>query len=381
VSSAGFMPGLDIFMRGGACALALLIALLLLRDFRGVPSARLGALFALGAAAFAATSAPGIQEAGQWWITPLQAFSAGNNVVFFLFASALFDDEFRFAPWHLLLWAAIMLASLGCALVPASEHNGLIAAIRPVLGASAVVFAALGGVKALKEWHEDLVEDRRRMRFLVVTASALYIGFTAAADALGAGPARSSGMSLAAAIGLVIITGSIAATLLQIDTAQALFPAPATSTAPEQPPRASHDISAADRPAIAALDDAMRIERIYRRDGLTVGQLAAHLGLPEHRLRRLINQGLGHRNFNTFLNGWRLGDVKQALSDPAQAAVPILTIALDAGFSSLGPFNRAFKAVTGITPTEYRRTTLKAPADFETGEPIAIPARSFPNSA
>ena len=35
--------------------------------------------------------------------------------------------------------------------------------------------------------------------------------------------------------------------------------------------------------------------------------------------------------------------------------VPILTIALDAGFASLGPFNRAFKAETGLTPTEYRR--------------------------
>ncbi len=28
---------------------------------------------------------------------------------------------------------------------------------------------------------------------------------------------------------------------------------------------------------------------------------------------------------------------------------------MDAGFQSLGPFNRAFKAVTGVTPTEYRR--------------------------
>ena len=35
-----------------------------------------------------------------------------------------------------------------------------------------------------------------------------------------------------------------------------------------------------------------------------------------------------------------------------------LTIALDAGFSSLGPFNRAFKAETGVTPSEYRRQAL-----------------------
>jgi AraC-like DNA-binding protein len=48
-------------------------------------------------------------------------------------------------------------------------------------------------------------------------------------------------------------------------------------------------------------------------------------------------------------------DAKQALADPAQRDVPILTIALDAGFQSLSPFNRAFKADTSMTPTEFRR--------------------------
>ena len=49
-----------------------------------------------------------------------------------------------------------------------------------------------------------------------------------------------------------------------------------------------------------------------------------------------------------------------ALRDPLQAEVPILTIALDAGFQSLGPFNRAFKAETGLTPSDYRRRQLTA---------------------
>ena len=46
---------------------------------------------------------------------------------------------------------------------------------------------------------------------------------------------------------------------------------------------------------------------------------------------------------------------KAALADPSQAEVPVITIAMDAGFQSLGPFNRAFKATTGVTPTEYRK--------------------------
>ncbi len=47
--------------------------------------------------------------------------------------------------------------------------------------------------------------------------------------------------------------------------------------------------------------------------------------------------------------------------------MPILTIALDAGFGSIGPFNRAFKAHTGLTPTEYRRGHL---GGTEGGSPI-----------
>jgi AraC-like DNA-binding protein len=43
--------------------------------------------------------------------------------------------------------------------------------------------------------------------------------------------------------------------------------------------------------------------------------------------------------------------------------VPVLTIAMDSGFQSLGPFNRAFKADTGLTPTEYRRRMARNPAD------------------
>ena len=102
----------------------------------------------------------------------------------------------------------------------------------------------------------------------------------------------------------------------------------------------------------------MTVERAYRREGLTIGSLSAELGVPEYRLRQLINEGLGHRNFNAFLNRYRIEEAKAALADPGQKEVPVLTIAMDAGFQSIGPFNRAFKAATDLTPTEFRRLAL-----------------------
>ncbi len=113
-----------------------------------------------------------------------------------------------------------------------------------------------------------------------------------------------------------------------------------------------------DRKLLAGLERLMAVERAYRQEGLTIGSLSRRLGIPEYKLRRLINQGLGYRNFTAFLNRYRLEEAKAALADPAQAAVPVLTIAMDAGFQSLPPFNRAFKAKTGLTPSEYRRRKL-----------------------
>jgi AraC-like DNA-binding protein len=117
-------------------------------------------------------------------------------------------------------------------------------------------------------------------------------------------------------------------------------------------------LSAADavveRELLAAMSDG-----VYRQTGLTIRELADQLGHPEHRLRRLINGHLGFRNFSAFLNSYRLPEAKERLGDAKQVRIPVLTIALDLGYGSLGPFNRAFKADTGLTPTQYRQTTIR----------------------
>jgi len=138
------------------------------------------------------------------------------------------------------------------------------------------------------------------------------------------------------------------ADLFRTTAAAGAADAPSQSVAVEDP-------NAADKRLLDALMRLMAEERVYRHEGMTIGSLATKLGVPEYKLRRLINQKLGYRNFNVFLNDRRIEEVKAALADPSQAEVPVITIAMDAGFQSLGPFNRAFKATTGVTPTEYRR--------------------------
>ena len=154
-----------------------------------------------------------------------------------------------------------------------------------------------------------------------------------------------------------VLAGVVAAicyAMMRVDGAD-LFPAPSEITPVSLAPAAVATEDASDQKLVDALMRLMGDERIYRHDNITIGTLATRLSIPEYKLRRLINQRLGYRNFNVFLNNHRIEEAKAALSDPAQIEVPVITIAMDAGFQSLGPFNRAFKATTGVTPTEYRR--------------------------
>lgn len=97
---------------------------------------------------------------------------------------------------------------------------------------------------------------------------------------------------------------------------------------------------------------------VWRNEGLTVGALAQRVNAPEHQVRRAINRGLGHRNFSSFINSARIEAAKSRLETPESSGVTILEIAYDVGFSSLGPFNRAFREATGLSPTDFRRQAL-----------------------
>ena len=102
---------------------------------------------------------------------------------------------------------------------------------------------------------------------------------------------------------------------------------------------------------LTRLQRAMTEDKLYHQDGLTLAALAQTLSLGEAALRTLINHELGYRNFNDFLHHYRLTEAAARLR---AESLPILTIALDCGYGSIGPFNRAFKQRFGMTPTEYR---------------------------
>lgn len=99
----------------------------------------------------------------------------------------------------------------------------------------------------------------------------------------------------------------------------------------------------------------MTDRHLYTEAELRVADLARLAGEAEYKVTQCITGTLGFSNFNQMVNRYRIEEAKRRLVDPDLAHLPILTIALDCGFGSIGPFNRAFKADTGMTPLEFRR--------------------------
>jgi AraC-like DNA-binding protein len=347
---------LDIALRAGTTALLLVLAASLLRDFRGAVAGRLAAVFALGSAAHAVTYSIGSTLAVSIWHAPLIAVSTGNIVVFWLFTRALFDDAFQMRWWHALLWTLVAgFSFINCAWIAPASGNvrfSILAINLLVLG-----FIALAVGQTIASWSADLVEGRRRLRVFIVGAAALYGGINAILQILVSGREAADIANTANAALLAGIVATICYSMTRVAATDLLPVAPIVTAVADVPGLsvAAPDSGAADQRLVGALMRLMADERIYRHDNISIGTLATKLSIPEYKLRRLINQRLGYRNFNVFLNNHRIEEAKAALADPSQAEVPVITIAMDAGFQSLGPFNRAFKATTGVTPTEYRR--------------------------
>lgn len=337
---------IDQMARGGSISLLALWSWILIRDhWRDVPAR-------LAVAMNAAISSYLIVTTG-WYDGPnifglLFALGAGATPgLFWLFAKAWFNDERRVTAISALLVLLSVLNTLVVQLTPPSESVVNLVS-RVLFRVFMLAFAAAALWEVWRSREGDLVERRRRIRPLLVGVVGIYVIVVAIVEvATEESLLTDSLRQLVGGAALLAVFGFCAVLLRmrQADLFGAATVSPEASRAP------------ADRPADPLADKLLRFmadQMPHRDETLSIAKLAAQLGEQEYRLRRTINGQLGHRNFAAFLNGYRLAEVKAALADPAQKDVPIITIALDAGFGSLGPFNRAFREAEAMTPSEFR---------------------------
>ncbi|WP_299191914.1 helix-turn-helix domain-containing protein [uncultured Erythrobacter sp.] len=207
------------------------------------------------------------------------------------------------------------------------------------------------------ERDDDLVEQRRTIRLwlpLLVAAQVASILIFELFEVAGLLDGRSPVAQLLNSLLIFVLMLFSAIALFRSDGELLLDKArPSLADEEEEEPEAL-DLSPSESVLHDKLTAAMA-EGAYRETGLTIAGLADRLDTPEHRLRALINQRLGYRNFSAFLNRHRIAEAREKLSSRDDVDLPVLTIAMDLGYNSLPTFNRAFRSETGTTPSEFRR--------------------------
>ena len=98
--------------------------------------------------------------------------------------------------------------------------------------------------------------------------------------------------------------------------------------------------------------DYMATEKPYLDADLSLRKLANQLELSPNQLSMVLNEGLG-KNFNGFVNHYRVEEFKMLAKDPGSANLTIVALAYECGFNSKTVFNTYFKEKTGLTPSEY----------------------------
>jgi AraC-like DNA-binding protein len=348
---------LDLLLRGAVVALAVTAASAIVLHPRRNRAALWAAAVVGGIGAFLIASTPGVEAALGPAAYFFNAWCLATPAAVWMLSCSLFREHPpKVTPIRIVavaLWVAVTMAGdygrfrIG----PIAEF--------PEVARAMFVFGRLVGIAllfaacalAVTHWRVDLVEHRRRARagfvalfgamFVVLASSDFVFGqHGAPIELLIVG--HTFVLLLALALLLYLVRSGLGE----------LFSEPAPP--PAAPVLALVRGDAAEAALAAQVTEAMSSGKLWKREGLSIAGLANEVHTQEYRLRRAINRRLGYRNFNEFLHDYRLREVAARLADPAERHLPVLTIALDAGYGSIGPFNVAFKARFGVTPTQFR---------------------------
>jgi len=334
----------DTLIRFSGVALLLILVTISFRDIRTVASGVYLILAGLTVSALLIVGAPPVLSLPTTVANILNFFAIPHLVFVWLFALSLFQNDFTisFRHWFvgLVYTLPILLFQLGQKGIFAPFPFWWVVMVDAMSVALMLhlVFATLRGRA------DDLQEARRRSRIYFVIVIAIIASSTALSEIIFSGAPRSY---LFTAKAFTMWMGIVWCCywLFNIDPAALVF----------NERQAEPRLDARDDALRKKLEQEMLENKAYLDTRLTISALATRLGVTSHRLRSLINTSLSFDNFSTYVNAYRVSAVKEVFGDRKKDHIPILTIALENGFNSLSPFNRAFKGIEGVAPSEYRK--------------------------
>lgn len=101
------------------------------------------------------------------------------------------------------------------------------------------------------------------------------------------------------------------------------------------------------------LEDLMDAKKLYLNHDIRLNHIADLLDISRHHASQVINENFG-LNFYDFINSYRINDAKIKLRNGFEnSSESISDIAYQCGFNNRVSFYKAFKKMTGTTPTDF----------------------------
>lgn len=330
-----------------------------------LPSAQLIALIAFNSACYVILGrcdyrywipVPFQFEVGAW----ASALNFARNLtpgLFMVLCFTLFANRVRFP--RLLFALFVVEMTLEAWTYQAPPWSGTLAlALRAIPSGLQTLFVGFALYWTVADWSTDLVEGRRRARVI----AAIVTGLNIVGSSLLLRVLIPQNSIANYNVHLALVAATLLTTLFLL-----IFSSDQDLSAPLEAPKSRRPAvppaSVETAGALARLNELLDVEHIHRRPSLSVKDLADLVGLPEYRMRKLINEQLGYANFNAFLHDYRIRDACLQLRDPQMRRIPILTIALSTGYQSINTFNRGFREIMGVTPSAYRSLEPEEPAE------------------
>jgi AraC-like DNA-binding protein len=214
-------------------------------------------------------------------------------------------------------------------------------------------FAIVGHLvwRLLSEREGDLVQQRHEARIMVAVLLGGLLFIDLAADALFGFAWRPLAFTMTQNAMILAFGLWLAGRLLTVRDEVLTFGVTGRRVAAHMAaPRDDQNNNRELRRRLSALIDT---DRVHLDPELTFARFVQLMAAPERAVRTLINQQLGYDHFRAFLNYHRVMEARRLLDERGRED-KLIAVALDSGFASLASFNRAFRAIQGCTPSEYR---------------------------
>jgi len=297
------------------------------------------------------------------WLRSYNYLIQSASPAFFWFSCRLiFLDGVRFPLWGLIIAVYSFTAPVGKIILELTGYGAeswvhLLGREVPQYCEYALIILGLSDLWS--NWQDDLVESRRKLRWAIMGAAGLSLGWAVFSFNLGWG--NHASRILAIDLSLLIIMWFLFRSRTEIWQPIRLLHQPVAAqvvqdSAGPAEPSAGPDPESEEEPMklseeLIQINQAMELG-FYRRENLTLKDLALEVSLPEYKVRAVINKELGYRNFNEYINEYRINEAASRLAQEPET--PISNIALDVGYRTLSSFNRAFKKHKETTPTAFR---------------------------